>query len=75
MWNIGGRKSPKWVRSQPKNILCGIGGHGKDLPRMLRMAQNQWKSNIITLLHSSKTQNSIAKQVLDSQGSKKILFF
>jgi len=22
-WNIGGRKSPKWVRSQPKHIPCG----------------------------------------------------
>ena len=31
MWNIGGRKSPKWVRSQPKHIPCGIRGHGKDL--------------------------------------------
>jgi len=25
MWNIGGRKSPKWVRSQPKHIPCGMG--------------------------------------------------
>jgi len=25
MWNIGGRKSPKWVRSQPKYIPCGMG--------------------------------------------------
>jgi len=24
-WNIGGRKSPKWVRSQPKHIPCGMG--------------------------------------------------
>jgi len=24
-WNIGGRKSPKWVRSQPKHIPYGIG--------------------------------------------------
>ena len=32
-WNIGGKKSPKWVRSQPKHIPCGIGGQGKDLPK------------------------------------------
>jgi len=25
MWNIGGRKSSKWVRSQPKHIPCGMG--------------------------------------------------
>jgi hypothetical protein len=25
MWNIGGRKSPKLVRSQPKHIPCGMG--------------------------------------------------
>jgi len=31
MWNIGGRKSPKWVRSQPKHIPCGIRGLVKDL--------------------------------------------
>ena len=30
-WTIGGKKSPKWVRSQPKQIPCGIGGQGKDL--------------------------------------------
>ena len=30
-WNIGGRKSSKWVRSQPKHIPCGIRGQGKDL--------------------------------------------
>jgi hypothetical protein len=24
-WNIGGKKSPKWVRSQPKHIPCGMG--------------------------------------------------
>ena len=34
-WNIGGKKSPKWVRSQPKHIPCGIGGQGKDLLPMV----------------------------------------
>ena len=24
-WNIGGKKSPKWVRSQPKHIPYGMG--------------------------------------------------
>ena len=24
-WNIGGKKSPKWVRSQPKHIPCEMG--------------------------------------------------
>ena len=42
-------------------------------PRMQRIAKNQWRSNIITFLHSSQTQNSIARQELDSQRSKKIL--
>jgi len=32
-WNIGGKKSPKWVRSQPKHIPCGIRGQGKDHPK------------------------------------------
>jgi hypothetical protein len=36
MWNIGGRKSPKLVRSQPKHIPCGIGGQGKDLSSSLK---------------------------------------
>jgi hypothetical protein len=30
MWNINGRKSPKWVKSHPKHIPCGIRGQGKD---------------------------------------------
>ena len=36
-WNIGGKKSPKWVRSQPKHVPCGIGGQGKDLGLILKV--------------------------------------